>query len=106
MFTFSSARPAVWVLAALLTVATGLVAYDVAIAADLATAPDAKKSDSAGTLKVKPDQHDFGKVIVSLTSAPATVTVTNNSKSASIEFTSIVASPPFAIQSDDAPARR
>ena len=69
MFTFSSARPAVWVLAALLTAATGLIAYDVAIAAELnATAPDTKNSDSARTLKVKPDKHDFGKVIVSLTS--------------------------------------
>ena len=101
MFTFSSARPAVWVLAALLSVATGLGAYDVAIAAELnATAPDAKNSDSAGTLKIKPAQHDFGKVIVSLMSAPETITITNNSKSASIEFTTIVATPPFSIQSD------
>jgi hypothetical protein len=100
MFTFSSARPAVWVLVALLTAATGVVAYDVAIAGDLATAPDAKKSASAGTIKIKPDKHDFGKVIVPLTSPPATITVGNNSKSASIEFTSIVASPPFAIKSD------
>ncbi len=100
MFTFSSARPAVWVLAALLTVATGFVAYDVAIAADLATAPDAKKSASAGTLKITPDQHDFGKVIVGLTSNFLSLTVTNNSPSASIEFTSIVASPPFEIQTD------
>ena len=42
----------------------------------------------------------FGKVIVSLTSAPLTVTATNKSKSAQITFASIVASPPFAIQSD------
>ena len=72
MFTFSSARPTVWVLVALLTAATGLVAYDVAVAADLATVPDAKNSDSTGTLKIKPDKHDFGKVIVPLTSAPVT----------------------------------
>jgi hypothetical protein len=100
MFTFSSARPAVWVLVALLTAATGLVAYDVAIAADLATTPDAKNSDSAGTLKITPDKHDFGRVIVSLMSAPETITVTNNSKSASIEFTTIAATPPFSIQND------
>ena len=87
MFTFGSARRAVWLLAALLILTTGLLAHDVASAADLATAPDAKKSDSAGTLKIKPDKHDFGKVIVPLTSAPETITVTNNSKSASVEFT-------------------
>jgi hypothetical protein len=100
MFTYSSARSMVWVLVALLSAAAGLVAYDVAVAADLATGPDAKNSDSAGTLKIKPDKRDFGKVIVSLMSAPKTITVTNNSKSASIEFTSIVATPPFSIQSD------
>jgi len=80
--------------------ATGLLAHDVASAADLATSPDAKKSDSTGTLKIKPDKHDFGKVIVPLTSAPETITVTNNSKSASVEFASIVAAAPFSIQSD------
>jgi len=90
----------VWVLVALLTVASGLVAYDVAIAANRAIAPDAKNSDSTATLKIKPEKHDFGKVIVSLKSAPETITVTNNSKSASIEFTTIVASLPFLIQSD------
>ncbi|MFZ2063695.1 MAG: kelch repeat-containing protein [Candidatus Binatus sp.] len=100
MFTFSSARPAVWVLIALLSVTTGLVTYDVATAADLATAHDAKNSSLAGTLKIKPGKHDFGKVIVPLTSASATITVTNNSKSASVDFTTIVAAPPFSIQTD------
>src|SRR5579862_1125131 len=100
MFTFSSARPAMWLLVALLTAATGLVTYDVAVAAGLATAPDAKNSDLSGTLKIKPNKHDFGKVIVPLTSAPETITVTNTSKSASIEFTTIVAAPPFSIQTD------
>jgi hypothetical protein len=119
MFTFSSARPAVWVLVALLTAATGLVVYDLAIAADLATAPDAKISQPeprstpsrdilivvgpqaiGGTLKIKPDKHDFGKVVISLMSPPETITVTNNSKSASVEFTSIIATAPFSIQSD------
>jgi len=100
VFTFSFARPAILVLVGLLTVATALAPFDVAIAAGPAAAPDAKKSDSAPTLKIRPDEHDFGQVIVSLMSAPKTVTVTNNSKSASIEFTSIVAAPPFAIQSD------
>ena len=100
MFTFRSARPAMWVLVALLTVAAGLVACDVAIAADLATAPGAKNSESAGTLKIKPDKHHFGEVIVPLTSPPQTITVNNDSKSASIGFTSIVATPPFTIQTD------
>jgi hypothetical protein len=49
MFTFRLARPAKWVLVALLTAATGFVA-NVAIAADLTTTPDAKNSASAGTL--------------------------------------------------------
>ena len=105
MFTFSSARAAVWMLVALVTAAIGLVAYDFAIAADLPTAPDAKKSQGhrkgeAATLKIKPDKHNFGKVIVPLMSAPLTVKVNNDSKSASVEFTSIVAAPPFSIQTD------
>jgi Galactose oxidase, central domain len=100
MFTFSLARPAVWVLIALLTAATGFVAYDVAVAADLATTPDGRNSHLSGTLKIKPGKHDFGKVIVPLTSASETITVTNNSKSASIEFTTIVAAAPFSIKTD------
>ncbi len=99
MLTFSYVRPSVLVLAAML-IAMGPVTSDVAVAADLVSAPDTRNSDSAGTLKIKPDRHDFGKVIVPLTSSPLTVTVTNNSKSASIEFTTIVAAPPFSIQSD------
>ncbi len=99
MFTISSARPAAWVMVALLTLTTAIVTCDVAAAAELGTAPDAKKSNSA-TLKITPDKHDFGKVIVPLTSAPETITVTNTSKSASVEFTTIVAAPPFSIQSD------
>ncbi|MGC2445515.1 Kelch repeat-containing protein [Candidatus Binatus sp.] len=99
MLTFSSRRFS-WVLIALLAAATEIVAYDVAIAADLTVAPESKRSDSAGTLKITPDKHDFGKVIVFLTSAPQTITVTNNSKSASINFTRIAASSPFSIQSD------
>jgi Galactose oxidase, central domain/Kelch motif len=100
MFTISSVRSAVWVLVALLTLATGLVAYDVAVAADLAASPEAKNLASAGTLTVKPLIHNFGKVIVPLNSAPLTVTATNSSRSASIDFASIVASSPFQIQSD------
>ena len=121
MFTFSSARAAMWMLVVLLMVATGFVACDVAIAADLTAAPDVKNSQPEPqrarsrdaifipigpqppvptTLKIKPDKHDFGQVIVPLTSAPQTIRVSNNSKSASIEFTSIVAAPPFSIQTD------
>ena len=99
MLTFSSRRFS-WVLIALLAAATEIVAYDVAIAADLTVAPESKLSDSAGTLKITPDKHDFGKVIVFLMSAPQTITVTNISKSASINFTRIAASSPFSIQSD------
>ena len=44
MFTFSSARAAMWMLVVLLMVATGFVACDVAIAADLTAAPDVKNS--------------------------------------------------------------
>jgi hypothetical protein len=100
MFTFSSARPAVWVLIALFTVGTAFVTHDVAAAADLASAPDGHKFGSPTTLKIKPDKHDFGQVIVPLKSAPQTIKVTNNSKSASVEFTTIVAAPPFFIQTD------
>jgi hypothetical protein len=100
MFTFSSSRSGALVVVTLLAMAAGLAAYDVAVGADLATAPDAKNSDSAGTLKIKPERHNFGQVMVTLSSAQQTVTATNISKSASIEFTSIVASSPFEIQSD------
>ena len=100
MLTFSAARAAMWILVVLLIAATGFVSYDAAIAADLTIVPDAKNSSSAGTLKIKPDRHDFGQVIVPLTTAPETIKVSNNSKSASIEFTSIVAAPPFSIQTD------
>jgi hypothetical protein len=100
VFTFSSSRSTVWLLVALFAVATGLVAYNVAIAENLATAPDAKNSDSTAILKIKPKQHDFGKVIVSLGSAPLTVTATNESKSTSIDFTSVIVHAPFSIQSD------
>ena len=101
MLTFSSSRPTLWVLVALVGAAAGLVAYDVAVAADpSATEPSAKNLVSAGTLTVRPLIHNFGKVIVPLTSAPLTVTATNSSTSASIQFMSIVAASPFQIRSD------
>ena len=103
MFTFSFARPARWVLIALLAASAGLAAYDFAIAADpVGAQPERKNIPVAelAKLELKPGSRDFGKVIVSLTSAPLTVTATNKSKSAQITFASIVASPPFAIQSD------
>jgi hypothetical protein len=99
MLTFSYLRPSVLVLTALL-IAMGPFTYGVAVAADLGSARDTRNSDSAGTLKIKPEKHDFDKVIVSLPSSPLTVTITNNSKSASIEFATIVAAPPFSIQTD------
>src|ERR1700722_1644351 len=100
MFTISSSRPAVWMLVALFTVGTAILTHDVAAAADLASAPDAHKFGSPVALKIRPDKHDFGQVIVPLVSAPRTVNVRNNSKSASVEFTTVVAAPPFSIQTD------
>ena len=77
-----------------------MVAYDAAGAADSVSAlPDAN-SNSVGVLKLKPEKHDFGHVIEMLPSGPLTVTATNKSKSASIVFSSIVASAPFEIQTD------
>ena len=57
-------------------------------------------SSAAGSLKVKPDKHDFGRVAVGQDSASLTFTATNESQSHAIDFSSIVASPPFKIQSD------
>ena len=62
--------------------------------------PDVKGRFFAAILKLKPERHDFGKVTATLHSAPLIVTATNKSRSASITFTSIVASSPFAIQSN------
>ncbi len=101
MSAFKFIRLPAWILAALVAVAAGLVAYDAALAEDPAAAePEAKGSASVPTLELKPGTLDFGKVIVTLTSGPLTVTATNKSRSASIDFTSIVASPPFSKQSD------
>jgi len=57
-------------------------------------------ADSAPALKFKLGKHDFGKVVATKSSEPVAVTVTNKSKSESINFTSIVAAEPFSIQSD------
>jgi len=100
VFTLSFARPARWILIALLAAATGFAAYDFAIAADPVGAQPEGKDSAVAKLELKPGTHDFGEVIVTLASAPLTVTATNKSKSAQITFASIVASPPFAIQSD------
>ena len=108
MSVFKSTRPTAWILAALVAVAAGLVAYDAAVAEDPAAAePEAKDSASVPTLELKPDKLDFGKVILTLTSQPLTVTATNRLRpfsitinAPSIDFTSIVASSPFSIQSD------
>jgi galactose oxidase-like protein len=91
---------AVLILVALLIAAAWMVGYNAAVAATPVNAlPDAK-DHRAGDLSIKPAKHDFGKVIVPLTSAPQTIMVSNNSKSASVEFTTIVAAPPFSIQTD------
>jgi hypothetical protein len=102
MSVFKSTRVSGWVIAAIVAVAAGLAAFDAAIAQDSGAAE--RKPGGfvvpGARLELKPDTLDFGKVIVTLTSAPLTVTATNKSKSASIDFTSIVASSPFSIQSD------
>jgi hypothetical protein len=73
----------------------------VALANDpVSSPPDVKGRFFAAILKLKPERHDFGKVTATLHSAPLIVTATNKSRSASITFTSIVASSPFAIQSN------
>jgi hypothetical protein len=89
MFGFRSTRPARRLAIAMLAVATAIVAGQAAVAAD---------SDTV--LKIKPDQHDFGKVGVTHTSAPLTITVTNKSQSGPINFTSIVAGENFSIETD------
>jgi hypothetical protein len=92
-----SNRPVVWFLAALLVEALSL-----GYGAERVTAQPSFFGEKrpAGTLKLSPEKHDFGKVEAMGSSAPLTVTATNRSKSASISFDSIVATPPFAIQSD------
>ena len=84
---------------ALLVAALSMSVYDLAVASDPAASFGANKGAIA-TLQLKPHKHDFGKVIATLSSAPVTVIVTNKSKSVSISFESIVASPPFQIESD------
>lgn len=77
-----------------------MLGYIAAVAANPVDAlPDAK-GPGAGELKIKPEHHDFGQVTEFTNSAPLTLRATNNSKSASITFTSVVASPPFMIQND------
>ena len=76
--------------------AASMVASNGALAADLVSAKDS----SGARLKLKPEKHDFGQVTAMLQSALLTVTATNKSRSASIVFSSIVASAPFEIQSD------
>lgn len=83
----------------LLISAASMLSSGAALAAEPAgVIPDAKRSTAA--LTVRPDRYDFRDVIVTLDSAPLTVTATNDSRSVSIDFTRIVASAPFAIQSD------
>ena len=84
----------------LLVAGLSMSVYDLAVASDPAASLATKKG-TIGTLELKPHKHDFGKVIATVRSAPLTVTVTNKSKSVSISFESIVASPPFEIESDE-----
>ena len=102
-------RTALFPIVALLVAAMALVGYCAAIAAGTPAVVESASKDSVVKLRIKPDTHDFGKVVVSLDSTPLTVTVTNESKSMSaagvstsisIDFTSIVAVAPFSILSD------
>lgn len=90
-------RSVVWILVALLIEAGSLV-----YGAERVSAPPSyfTHKDPAGSLNVSPEKHDFGRVVAMGSSSPLTVTATNRSRSASISFSSIVATPPFAIQSD------
>ena len=88
MFLFRSLRSGRSLPVALIAAATALVAGYAS----------AQNSDTV--LKFKPDQHDFGKVAVTHVSTPLTITVTNKSQSAPINFTSIVAAENFSIETD------
>ena len=94
--SFGSRYRATLILVGLLIVAASMVA----LANDPASSPpDVKGRFFAAILKLKPEMYDFGKVTATLHSAPLIVTATNKSRSASITFTSIVASSPLAIGS-------
>lgn len=88
MILVSSSRSAKSHRVAMLAVAAALVAAHTAIA-----------QDPGSVLKFKPEQHDFGKIVVTHASAPLTVMVTNKS-SVPINFSSIVASENFSIETD------
>ena len=98
MFRFN--HRAVLILVVPLIAAAWMVGYNAAVAATPVNALLGAKTDRAGDLKIKPGKHDFGKVIATLRSATQDVIVTNQSKSVSISFESIVASAPFEIESN------
>lgn len=89
MFQVRSARPALSGSFLVGTLAIALAAGHAVVAAD-----------SGATLKLKPETHDFGQVVATKDSAPLTITVTNKSRTDSVNFTSIVAAETFSIQSD------
>jgi hypothetical protein len=116
---FRSKHRGALILLVLLSAAAWMVAYNAAVSADpvgtthdspalegvsvspLATvAPTPTPGSRAGTLKIKPEKHDFGKVIVHTSSSPLTVALTNISKAASITFSSIRSADPFLFQTD------
>jgi len=87
--------------------------YDLAVAGDHAASSDTHKRaiatldtgsvcklNQCPRLKLEPQKLEFGKVIATLNSAAISVVVTNKSKSVSVSFESIVAAPPFQIESD------
>jgi Kelch motif/Galactose oxidase, central domain len=88
------------ILAVLLIAAASMLGYIAAVAANpVGALPDAK-GHSAGELDIKPDNHNFGAVELTHQSVPQTIKATNKSRSTSVVFSSVVASPPFLIQSN------
>ncbi len=97
---FRSKHRSALILAVLLIAAAPMLGYIAAVAANpVGALPDAK-DHGAGELKIKPEKHNFGQVTEFTNSAPLILRTTNHSKSASIIFTSVVASAPFMIQSN------
>jgi hypothetical protein len=97
---FRSNHRRAFILAVLLIAAVSMLGYIAAVAANpVGALPDAK-DHGAGELKIKPEHHDFGAVELTHQSVPLTITATNKSRSTSVVFSSVVASPPFLIQSD------
>ncbi len=77
-----------------------MLGYIAAVAANPVDAlPDAKDRGAA-ELNIKPDSHNFGAVELTQLSKLLIVMATNKSRSTSVVFGSVVATPPFMIETD------